>query len=123
MILILFYDVENKISTSTIILIIVGFVIYSTTGVFCKFASSYPFFSLLYILFFLITIVMLCVYAIMWQLILTKVPLNIAFICKSSTLIYSLLFAHFLFGESITDYNIVGAIIILIGLVILAWKK
>lgn len=114
---------SSKLSLSTTILIIVGFTIYSLTGVFSKLASMYPFLSIAYVAFFACTIVMLGIYAVMWQIILKRMPLNIAFLCKSSTIIISMMFARFLFNENITLKNGIGALIILIGLIVLAWKK
>lgn len=112
----------KKISISTIVLLLVGFVVYSLTGVFSKYASMHEFMSLWYIGFFCCTIGTLGIYAVLWQIILKKLPLNIAFLCKSSTIIFSLMFAHFIFSETITLNNCIGAAVILIGLIILAWK-
>ncbi len=68
------------------------------------------------------TIVVLCVYAFLWQKILKFVPLTTAFMYKSVTVIYGMLFAHFLFKEEITSNNIWGASLIVFGIIILGWK-
>ena len=68
-------------------------------------------------------IAVLGLYAILWQKVLSFMPLNKAFLCKSVTLILGLLVAHFIFSEVITISNIVGAFFILGGLVVLSCKQ
>ena len=49
--------------------------------------------------------------------------LNKAFLCKSITIIFILAISVFLFGEQVSMNNLIGAGLIISGLVVLAWKK
>ena len=62
----------------------------------------------------------LVIYAVFWQLILKKLPLTVAMANKSATVIWGLIFGSILFKEHISLTNIIGAIIIIAGIVIVA---
>lgn len=102
---------------------IFAFALYSTTGIFSKNASFHRFMSWPYILNFTGLIVVLFIYALMWQNILKRLPLNVAFMWKSTGLFFSLLYSHYIFNEEITLNNILGISIIFSGLIIISWKK
>lgn len=101
-------------------LLFLTFFIYCFTGIFTKLASQQPSMSIVYLGYFVGAIAVLGLYAILWQKVLSFMPLNKAFLCKSVTLILGLLVAHFVFSEVITLYNIIGAAFILGGLVVLS---
>ena len=104
-------------------LIILSFLVYSCTGIFSKLASLHAFLSIPYILYFGCVVGTLGLYAILWQKILSFMPLNKAFLCKSICIVFTLCISYWMFAETITLNNILGAIIIILGLVVLAWKK
>ena len=104
------------------ILILVTFLVYSLSGVFSKYASFYDPLSWGYILCLGAVIVVLGVYAVLWQKLLSMMQLNKAFLCKSITLFFGLIIANLLFKEQITFNNILGTIIILSGLIVLSRK-
>lgn len=106
-----------------ILLLLLAFVIYSGTGVFSKLASQHSFLSLPYLLFFGCVIATLGLYAVLWQKVLTFMPLNKAFLCKSICIVFTLALSYGLFDEHITRNNILGAFCIILGLVVLSWKK
>lgn len=106
-----------------IFLLLFSFLIYSCTGIFSKLASQKAFLSIPYILYFGCVIVTLGLYAVLWQKVLSFMPLNKAFLCKSICIVFTLGISYWMFAETITLNNILGAIIIIFGLVVLAWKK
>lgn len=57
----------------------------------------------------------LAVYAFFWQKILKKVDLSIAYANKAVGLLWTLVWAALLFGETVTIKNIVGLLVICIG--------
>ena len=59
------------------------------------------------------------IYAILWQQILKMLPLNLSFANKSVTLVWSMLFGIILFDETVSALNIVGAAIVLAGVVVM----
>lgn len=105
------------------LIILLAFVIYSCSSIFSKFASLHEFLSFEYLGFFACVAASLGIYAILWQKVLTYMELNKAFLCKSITILFILAFSVLLFGETLTVNNVIGAVFIIAGLVILAWKR
>lgn len=92
---------------------------YSLTGVCSKFAASKDFLSFEWIMFYGIEILLLGVYAVLWQQILKKVNLNVAYASKAVTVIWSTLWGVTIFSESISWNNIVGGLIVLAGVILM----
>lgn len=90
-------------------------IVYSFCGVFQKLASRYPMLSVNFLLFYGCSIAVLAVYAILWQMILRKVPLTTAYSNRAIAMIWSLVWSAILFQESISWNQIVGAVIICYG--------
>lgn len=103
-------------------LLCISFLVLSSSGVFLKLASMQDFLSLAYILYFGMTILVMAVYAVLWQNVLVVTPLSIAYLCKSSTIGISLLYAYVLFGEHISFNNILGCLMIIAGIIVLSYK-
>lgn len=61
-------------------------------------------------------------YAVLWQQVLKRIELSVAYMFKGTSIIFVMLFAYILFGEQITWNNIVGAIIIIVGIVLFAYN-
>ena len=59
-------------------------------------------------------------YAVLWQQILKRIDLSLAYMFKGTSIVFVMLLAYVLFGEQITWNNIVGAIIIVGGIVLFA---
>lgn len=96
--------------------------LFSFTGVFSKSASSAyskngifdPFFCL-----FVFLMLLNCgIYAIAWQKIIRHFDLSIAYANRSVYLIWSQLWAVLLFHESLSIQNIIGMIILFLGVLI-----
>lgn len=87
------------------------FFIYTTSGVFSKLASQREFLSLGYIAFLACTVGVLGIYAVLWQQIIKRMDVSLAYMFKGTGVVFGLLLAHFVFGEAITTTNIVGAAI------------
>ena len=112
----------QKITISTFALLLIAFLVYSTTGVFSKMASKKAFMSISYMSLLAFVVISMGVYAVLWQIILKKVALNQAFLFKSMTVLFSLLFASIIFNEDITKSNIIGSSFIIAGIVVNALK-
>ena len=59
-------------------------------------------------------------YAICWQQILKHINLSVAYMFKGTSLIFVLMLSYILMGEQITLWNIIGSIVIIIGLIVFA---
>lgn len=97
--------------------------VYSSSGFFTKLASQFEFISINYILCLFGVVVVLGTYAVLWQIALKRVNLNQAYLFRSLGLIYGLCIAYFAFHESVLWQNILGALIVLSGLLILLNEK
>ena len=60
------------------------------------------------------------VYALLWQQVITRMPLSTAYMFKGTSLIFVLLISALLFGEAISLNNVIGAVIIIVGIVLFA---
>lgn len=71
-----------------------------------------------FILFYSLVLLDLAVYAIVWQQVLKKLPLVSAYANKAVTVIWGLIWGMVIFKESLTIWNVIGAIVIIIGIYI-----
>lgn len=106
---------------SILVLILIN-LLYSTVGIFTKLASQQDFLSWGYLLSFGGAVGVIGVYAILWQQVIKRIELSTAYMFKGTTIIFTMLFAYWLFGEQITWNNILGAVIIIIGIVLFAYS-
>lgn len=92
---------------------------YSLCGVCSKTAASKEFLSFEFCLFYGLVLFILAVYAILWQQVLKSVPLNIAYANKAITLVWGMLWGAVVFNETISASNIIGALIVLAGVLLM----
>lgn len=92
--------------------------LFSLGGVCTKMASWYDFLSFWFIFFYGLVILNLGVYAIVWQQIIKKLPLNTAYSNKAITIVWGILWGFIFFREQITWNMIVGALIVIVGVVL-----
>lgn len=92
--------------------------IYTLSTVAAKFASRYPMFSLGFLISTGIEIFILGVYAILWQQIVKRFDLSIAYANKGFSIFWSLIWATVFFGEQITLKNVLGVIIVFLGIMV-----
>ena len=97
-------------------------IIYASVGIFTKLASQLVFLSWRYLFAFAGAVGVIAVYAILWQQIIRRIELSTAYMFKGTTIVFTMLFAYWLFGEQITWNNIIGAIIIIAGIVLFAYN-
>ena len=93
--------------------------LYSFGAVCSKLASYHPFFSSYYFFYYSLVLFILGVYAIVWQQLLKSIPLVTAYANKAVTISWGLLWGKFIFKESITVCNIMGGLVIIIGICIM----
>lgn len=92
--------------------------IYTLSTVSAKFASGQEFLSFHFILFYGIEILILGVYAILWQQIIKKFDISVAYANRAISLLWSIIWAIVFFRENITITNVIGVIIVIIGTII-----
>ena len=106
-----------------ILLMHFAFLIYSLYAVIGKFAVREIFLSTKFILLYCLIFFILCVYAIIWQQVLKAIPLSIATANKTATIIWGIVFGSLIFKEKISCTMIIGAVMILCGIVFLCTEK
>ena len=109
-----------KLEIKHIIALIGINMLYACVGICTKMAALQPTFSWLYLFWFGAAVAIIGAYAILWQQVLRRIELSTAYLFKGTTLIFTMLIAALLFGETITIPNIIGSIIIITGITILS---
>ncbi|MBR5574429.1 MAG: EamA family transporter [Paludibacteraceae bacterium] len=104
-----------------IYIVLIGInMLYACVSLFTKYASQQDFMSWNYVLGLIGAVSIMGLYAVLWQQVLKRIELSLAYMFKGTSLISVMLLANFIFGEQITWNNIVGAIIIISGIVLFA---
>ena len=101
-----------------IFLAIVAVFMESLTSPCLKLGGKHPFLSTGYIAWFCLAVMILGFYAVCWQLILEKLPLTTAYLRRGFSYILIFVWATLIFHETITWKQILGIIVISIGMVI-----
>lgn len=116
---------EQKKSNKAKILILLSLslVIQSLSSVFIKYAGKFETLSKEFIFFYVLAVGCLGVFAIMWQLLLELIPLTTAYLRKGILYILILIWSVILFKEQVTWNNIIGSIIIIVGISIHGMDK
>lgn len=91
--------------------------LYSFSGIASKTAAQQPFMSLPFIFWYGVMVAILGVYAIVWQQVIKRVPLTTAYANKAVTIVWGLVWGAVIFHESITPLKLLGAAIVLAGVI------
>ena len=94
--------------------------LYACVGICTKKAALQSPMSWWYWLWFAGAVAVIGFYAMLWQQVLKRIELGTAYMFKGTSLIFTMLIAALLFGEAITVPNIIGSVIIIVGIVFLA---
>ena len=106
----------KKISLLMLIVIQLGVILYTTSGICSKMTSNYPAFSLMWLVWIGLEVVALGMYAVFWQQIIKRVDLSVAYANRAFAIFWSTLWAVILFREKITPANAIGIIVIFLGI-------
>lgn len=98
----------------------ISFFIYSLSSIFSKIASRQDFLSIKYVLCFATIVLILGIYAVLWQQILKKIELSIAMANKPIVLVLTLIWARLFFNEEISMKILVGIVLIFSGIIIIS---
>lgn len=107
---------QKKASAKIVIGLLLVHLVFSTVSIAVKYTSMQEMLSLRYFIGLGIVILILGTYAIVWQQVLKRVDITLAYMFKATGVIFVLLYSVFLFGEPITTWNIIGAAIIVTGI-------
>ena len=107
---------RKKVNLKDYLLLHIILIFYSLGSICSKMAANHVFLSLNFCIFYGLVLLDLAVYAILWQQILKKFSLTIAFANKAITIIWGILWGFLFFKENISLKQVIGAIIIIIGI-------
>ncbi len=109
---------KKKLTLLSIALIQGAVIIFTMSGVCSKLAGGAEFLSPRFILFYGAEMCVLGIYAILWQQIIKRVDLSVAYVNRSVAIMWSMIWAVIIFGETITVSNIIGVILVIAGTII-----
>lgn len=113
---------KTGMKVKDILLLQFVFLIYSINSIVAKFASAEEF-GLKFILLYGLEVLILGIYAILWQQVIKKFELSVAYANKAVTLIWAMLWGAVLFKEQITMNKVAGILLVIVGIVILNSKE
>lgn len=100
---------------------------FSLTSVFSKLASVYynreglksvPMYGFLFLM-----ILNCFLYAIVWQKVIKRFELNVAYANRNVYLFWSQIWAVLIFHENLSPRNILGLVIVFIGVLVVVWNE
>lgn len=109
--------------TKTIIALNILLMMLSLSGIFSKTAASQKFLSLKFIFCYGVVIFILFIYAIGWQQIIKVLPLTTAYANRAITVVWGILWGLIFFGEKITVGKVIGAAIVITGVLLYVTEK
>lgn len=89
----------------------------SLGGIAAKKAAAFPIISINFLIYYSVEIVIIAIYAALWQQIIKKFELSVAYLNKGSLIIWTFIWAVLFFGETVQVYNVLGAILVISGIV------
>lgn len=95
-------------------------VLYSLSSICGKLAAGFPFLSAGFILCYGGMIALLGIYALGWQQVIKRLPLTFAYANRAVTVVWGIVWGALFFGEPVTAGKLVGALIVLVGVVLYA---
>lgn len=106
---------KRKIWVKNIILLQAVIVIYTFNSVVAKLASGKEMFSLPFFAFYALEIMILGIYALLWQQMIKRFDLSVAYANRAMALLWSTLWAVLLFHETFGIRQIIGILLVVAG--------
>ena len=104
------------------LLLHLNILLFSFTGVFSKAASvqfnEHGLKGILLYVFVMLMFLNCFIYALAWQKVIKRFDLNVAYANKTVYLIWSQIWAVIIFHENLTVKNIIGLLIVLVGVMV-----
>ena len=108
-----------KTKIKNIILLQGVVIIYTLSGIMSKNASANGGYPVKFLIFFALEFLLLAVYAVLWQQMIKRFELSVAYANRSMAVLWSMLWAVLFFHDEITVKNIMGVVLVTAGTVII----
>lgn len=96
--------------------------VFSLGSVCSKMAAGEEFLSRNFILYYGLLLLILAVYAVVWQQMIKRMPLTAAYANRAVTVVWGMVWGLLIFGESITFAKVFGSIFIIAGIILFAFS-
>lgn len=116
-------SMKGKIKIKDILFLQMVFLIYSINSIVAKFASQQESFGIAFICLYGLEVLILGIYALLWQQVIKKFELSVAYANKAVTLIWAMIWGTLIFREQITPPKVFGILLVIVGIVILNGGK
>lgn len=114
---------SSKSKIGSVIFLHLTFLVYSLASVFSKKAGAEEVLSIRFLFFYGMVLFILMLYAVLWQQNLKRIPLVTAYANKAVTVIWGMVWGVLLWHEKFFLKNIIGAVIIMLGVVLVATEE
>lgn len=112
------YMKKDKAFIINIILLQAVVIIYTLTSIVGRKAAGSELLSLQFILFYGLDIVILGIYAICWQQMIKKFDLSVAYANRAMAILWTAVWARFIFKDTIGIKQLIGILVVMIGTVV-----
>ncbi len=109
---------KKKISLKDILMLQAVIVVYTLSGVFAKLASGRQPLSLGFLLLYGAELAVLGIYALLWQQMIKRFELSVAYANRAMALLWSMVWAVLFFHDRIGLKNVCGILLVIAGTVI-----
>lgn len=109
---------NQKISLKNILVLQAVVIVYTLSSVVAKLATGEEVFSFAFFLFYGLEIVILGIYAILWQQMIKRFDLSVAYANRAMAILWSAVWAVLLFRESLGIKQLIGIAFVVVGTVI-----
>lgn len=110
--------IKGRRCLSTLLVLHLGIVLYSASAVLLKLAGKAELFSFNFFLMIGFSLMIMIIYAVIWQFSLKRLPLSTAYANRSLSLVWGVVFGILIFKENVSLKLIAGASIILVGVIL-----
>ncbi len=108
-------QVKKRLRAKDILILQAVIIIYTLSSVMAKLASGQKPFSVPFLLFYLAELTVLGVYALLWQQMIKKFELSVAYTNRAMALLWSMIWAVVLFHDRVTVKNVIGVTLVIAG--------
>ena len=109
---------NQKISLKNILILQAVVIVYTLSSVVAKLATGKELFSFSFFLFYGLEIAILGIYAILWQQMIKRFDLSIAYANRAMAILWSAVWALVLFHESLGVKQLIGIGFVVLGTII-----
>lgn len=106
---------KKKIRGKDILVLQAVIVIYTLSSVMAKLASGQEVFSGAFFGFYLAELVILGIYALLWQQMIKRFELSVAYTNRAMALLWSMVWAVVIFHDSVSVRQIAGVVLVILG--------